>query len=77
MLARDKNCRDIIASVVQLGEASGIRVLAEYVETGEQRNVLADLGCDEFQGYLYSPPLAAPVCLDYLKKHAAVPDAIC
>ena len=74
---RDKNCRDIIASVVQLGEASGIRVLAEYVETGEQRNVLADLGCDEFQGYLYSPPLAAPVCLDYLKKHAAVPDAIC
>ena len=52
-------------------------MLAEYVETGEQRNVLADLGCDEFQGYLYSPPLAAPVCLDYLKKHAAVPDAIC
>ena len=67
----DKNCRDIIASVVQLGEASGIRVLAEYVETREQQRVLDELGCTEFQGYLYSPPLAASACLDYLHQNAA------
>jgi lactose/cellobiose-specific phosphotransferase system IIC component len=67
----DKNCRDIIASVVQLGAASGIRVVAEYVETRAQQSMLAELGCDEFQGYLYSPPLAAARCLDYLKTQAA------
>ena len=67
----DKNCRDIIASVVQLGDASGIRVVAEYVETREQQKLLEALGCNEFQGYLYSPPLAAAQCLDYLRKHSA------
>lgn len=66
----DKNCRDIIATVVRLGEVSRIRVVAEYVESGEQQRVLAELGCNEFQGYFYSPPLAAPECLDYLRRNA-------
>jgi len=65
---QDKNCRDIIASVVQLGGASGIRVVAEYVETSEQQVLLDQLGCDEFQGYLYSPALAEAECLEYLLK---------
>ena len=65
---RDKNCRDIISSVVQLGEALGIRVVAEYVETDEQQSILKALGCDEFQGYLYSPALTSSECLDYLQK---------
>ena len=63
---QDKNCRDIIASVVQLGGVSGIRVVAEYVETREQQVELERLGCDEFQGYLYSPALIATECLTYL-----------
>ncbi len=67
----DKNCRDIITSVVQLGEASGIRVVAEYVETRDQQALLEQLGCDEFQGYLYSPALAEAECLEYLQNRAA------
>lgn len=69
-VVRDKNCRDIIASVVQLGAASDIRVVAEYVESSEQQQLLAKLGCDAFQGYLYSAPLAARQCEDYLRKHS-------
>ena len=69
-VVRDKNCRDIIATVVRLGEASGLRVVAEYVEDGEQLRVLADLGCCAFQGYLYSPALAPSACLDYLRASA-------
>ncbi len=68
---QDKNCRDIITSVVQLGEASGIRVVAEYVETRDQQALLEQLGCDEFQGYLYSPALAEAECLEYLQNRAA------
>jgi len=68
---QDNNCRDIISSVVQLGWALGIQVVAEYVETREQQRALEALGCAAFQGYLYSPALAAAPCLQYLKKHAA------
>jgi len=68
---QDKNCRDIISSVVQLGEASGITVVAEYVETREQQSVLNELGCHEFQGYLYSPALAQTECLEYLQRITA------
>ena len=30
-------------------------VLAEFVETAEQRDTLHEIGCDCYQGYLYSP----------------------
>jgi EAL domain-containing protein (putative c-di-GMP-specific phosphodiesterase class I) len=65
----DNNCSDIIASVVLLGRAVGIRVVAEYVETREQQALLEELGCEVFQGYLYSAPLAGAQCLDYLRRH--------
>ena len=38
----DSNCRDIISSVVQLGAALGIQVVAEYVETRAQQRALDD-----------------------------------
>ena len=69
----DRNSREIIATVVRLGVASGIRVVAEYVEDREQQRILAELGCTEFQGYLYSRPLAAADCLDYLLAGATPP----
>ena len=34
-------------------------IVAEGVETLEQMNFLRDLGCDQLQGYLFSPPIAA------------------
>ena len=67
----DNNCRDIISSVVQLGWALGIQVVAEYVETREQQRALELLGCTAFQGYLYSPAVPAGACLQYLRKYAA------
>ena len=33
----------------------GLKVLAEYVETESQREALHEIGCDLYQGYLYSP----------------------
>ena len=71
---QSNNCCDIIASVVQLARALKMRVVAEYVETREQQELLAKLGCDAFQGYLYSPALVGERCLDYLRERSPVGD---
>ena len=66
---KDNNCGNIIRSVVQLARVMKMRVIAEYVETREQQAVLEALGCDAFQGYLYSPALPGTLCLPYLLEH--------
>jgi len=46
---------DILSSIMRLSEQLYFKVLAEYVETVEQRRQLEALGCTYFQGYLFSP----------------------
>lgn len=60
---------DIIRTIVQLGRFRNVGVVAEYVETREQRLRLAELGCDIFQGYFFSPPLSEDQCPAYFAKH--------
>jgi len=51
-------CSGAIAqTVVSLSQAMGLSVIAEGVETEEQQEFLARLGCHSFQGYLFSRPL--------------------
>jgi len=52
-----RNCREIILSISRLAASLGLTVLAEYVETEKQRDALHEIGCDRYQGYLYSPAL--------------------
>lgn len=47
----------IVSTVISLGRALNLKVVAEGVETDEQKNLLRLLKCDEIQGYLFSPPL--------------------
>lgn len=54
-LPANQNCREIIASITQLAGSLNLMVLAEFVETTEQRETLHQIGCDCYQGYLYSP----------------------
>ncbi len=53
------NAGAIIQSIVTLGHALGMKVLAEGVETDEQRVLLRLAGCDEMQGFLFSKPRPA------------------
>ena len=48
------NTGAIIQSIVTLGHALGMKVLAEGVETNEQRVLLRLAGCDEMQGFLFA-----------------------
>ena len=47
----------IAQTIVSLSRAMELSVIAEGVETEEQRGFLAGLGCHCFQGYLFSRPL--------------------
>lgn len=55
-----QNCQEIISSITHLASALNLTVLAEYVETEEQRSALHTIGCDCYQGYLYSPAVPLP-----------------
>ncbi|WP_416357082.1 putative bifunctional diguanylate cyclase/phosphodiesterase [Aureimonas phyllosphaerae] len=50
----------IVAAIVEMGHALGSRIVAEGVETEEERRTIAALGCDLLQGYLFAKPLPAP-----------------
>ena len=53
----DPNDAAIARTIVSLGQSLGLDVIAEGVETAEQRDFLADSGCHAYQGYYFSRPL--------------------
>jgi diguanylate cyclase (GGDEF)-like protein/PAS domain S-box-containing protein len=63
----------IVSAVIAMGKALNIRVIAEGVETQEQLNFLKEHGCFEFQGYLFSRPMAASALTEMI--HTASPGA--
>ncbi len=69
------NAGAIIQSIVTLGHALGMKVLAEGVETDEQRVLLRLAGCDEMQGFLFAKPRPAEA-IDKLVARAAAGRAV-
>jgi diguanylate cyclase (GGDEF)-like protein len=49
--------RDIVSAIVGLAHGLGMRVIAEGVETAEQGDELAELGCDLCQGFYFAEPM--------------------
>lgn len=46
-------------AIIHMSHRLGMKVVAEGVETEEQRDLLLSVGCDYAQGYLFSPPVTA------------------
>jgi diguanylate cyclase (GGDEF)-like protein/PAS domain S-box-containing protein len=58
----------LLKAIMDLAHSRNISVVAEGIETEEQLAVLRELGCEEFQGYLFCPPLAPEEFADFLLK---------
>lgn len=67
-LETDPSARSLVAAIISLAWNLGLRVVAEGVENEYQWRFLADHGCDEIQGFHFSPPLAAEAAASLLKQ---------
>ncbi len=64
---RDEGDGEIVRTIVALGQALGLSVVAEGVETESQAAFLRACGCPAGQGYLYSRPQPAAAIEDWLR----------
>ena len=65
-LGNDPNDRAIVSAIIRMAHALGMRTTAEGVETEDQLAFLRAQGCDEAQGYYFSPPLPTAGMQTYL-----------
>ena len=70
-ITADPNEATIIRAVISMGKSFKQRVIAEGVETREQRNFLQVQGCGEGQGYYFSHPAVAEQCAKLLRTGIA------
>ncbi len=63
--------RSLVQAVISMGHSLNLQVLAEGVETSEQLAFLVEQGCDEIQGYYFSPPVHPERVPELLDKELA------
>ena len=56
-ISTDRNQAFIAEAIIKLAQVLGLEIIAEGVETEQQKEYLTNLGCSQFQGFLYSKPL--------------------
>ncbi len=56
-LPDDEDDGAIVQAIISLSESLKLKVIAEGVETVQQKDILQQYGCKEIQGFLYSKPL--------------------
>lgn len=70
-LPEDAENEALVRAVVAMGRALELNVLAEGVETEAQLQLLARIGCDQYQGYLRSRPVPADAFLQLLEEQGS------
>lgn len=65
---KNENNQAVIKSIVHLSKSLKYKIITEGVETKEQKDVLAELGCNIIQGYYFSKPLTEKEIEKLLKK---------
>jgi diguanylate cyclase len=64
----------IVRAIVSLAHSLHLKVIAEGVETAEQLQLLAELGCDQYQGYYFSCALPSAQFVALMSREPALTD---
>lgn len=67
-IVTDASDRSIVSATVALAHALNLRVIAEGVEHSDQLDFIRSIGCDEYQGYLFSKPVPAEEVVRFLNR---------
>jgi len=67
-LPKDKDDRAIVRAIISLAKNLELEVLAEGVETKEQKKFLVENWCDSAQGYLFAKPMSAQDFEEFIRK---------
>ncbi len=65
-MTTDSSCGEIVRTVVALANSLGKQVVAEGIETADQRALLQSIGCEFGQGYLFAKPMEASIATEFL-----------
>jgi predicted signal transduction protein with EAL and GGDEF domain len=76
LMAESQANREVIRTVISMAGNLGLKVVAEGIETEEQRDALRHLGCDLGQGFLFAKPMSVFELNNWLmeKRMSFVPD---
>ena len=69
-LCSSSSDRDLIAAIISMAHCLRLKVVAEGVELPEQYRILRELGCDGFQGYLFSRPVPIQQLIELVRGDA-------
>jgi diguanylate cyclase (GGDEF)-like protein/PAS domain S-box-containing protein len=67
-ITSDSSDRKIVRTIIMMANSLGLQVIAEGVETEEQRQILLDNGCTNYQGYLFGKPVPVDEFEDLLRR---------
>jgi diguanylate cyclase (GGDEF)-like protein len=70
-LAKDSSDSTIVRATITLAHDLGLRVVAEGVESDRAWSLIADMGCDRYQGYRLARPMPGGEVLTWLTRHDA------
>ncbi|WP_199244005.1 putative bifunctional diguanylate cyclase/phosphodiesterase [Bacterioplanes sanyensis] len=68
----DQTAHKMAQSVIAIGKNYNMSVLAEGVETAEQKALLIEDGCDRFQGYHFAKPMPAAELAVFIRESPAI-----
>lgn len=68
-LVEDETTQKMVQNIIAIGKNFNMQVLAEGVETKEQRALLHTFGCDRFQGYYFAKPLMKDDLIAFFKAN--------
>lgn len=72
-LTSDPQSHVIINTIVSMATHMNLSVLAEGVEYQEEKDILANMGCEKYQGYFFSKPVNADLATQYLSGDITFP----